>query len=86
MRVTVSGWKGTESRQIIYEMIDYFDDESGLTSMMRTTAFPATVTAIMSADGTISDRGVLPAERCIPPAPFIKALQDRGIPLVLKEV
>ncbi|MFW9848041.1 MAG: saccharopine dehydrogenase family protein, partial [Candidatus Thorarchaeota archaeon] len=86
VRVTVSGWKGTESRQIIYEMIDYFDDESGLTSMMRTTSFPAAVTAVMSADGTITERGVLTPERCIPPEPFIKALQDRGLDIVLKEV
>ena len=79
VRVSVSGWKGTESRQIIYEMIDYFDDTSGLTSMMRTTSFPASVTAIMMADGTITERGVLPPERSIPPEPFIEALQERGL-------
>ncbi|MCK5239945.1 MAG: saccharopine dehydrogenase NADP-binding domain-containing protein, partial [Candidatus Thorarchaeota archaeon] len=59
IRVTVSGWKGTESRQISYELIDYFHEESGLTSMMRTTSFPAAVTAVMMADGTITERGVL---------------------------
>ena len=84
VRVSVSGWKGTESRQITYEMIDYFDDASGLTSMMRTTAFPATVTATMMADGTITERGVLPPERSIPFEPFIKALQDRGLDIKCK--
>ncbi|MDF1540884.1 MAG: saccharopine dehydrogenase C-terminal domain-containing protein [Candidatus Thorarchaeota archaeon] len=79
IRVTVSGWKGTESREIVYQLVDYFDDASGLTSMMRTTSFPATVTATMMADGTITDKGVLPAERCIPPGPFIQALRDRGL-------
>ncbi|MFW9813111.1 MAG: saccharopine dehydrogenase C-terminal domain-containing protein [Candidatus Thorarchaeota archaeon] len=79
LRVTVEGWKGTEARIVEYETIDYFDDESGLTAMMRTTSFPAAVTAMMMADGRISDRGVLTPERCIPPAPFIEELRTRGI-------
>ncbi|MFW9834658.1 MAG: saccharopine dehydrogenase family protein [Candidatus Thorarchaeota archaeon] len=79
LRVMVEGWKGTESRNIEYELIDYFDDKTGLTSMMRTTSFPAAVTAMMMADGRITDRGVLTPERCIPPKPFIEELQARGL-------
>jgi lysine 6-dehydrogenase len=79
VRVLVEGWKGTESRCIEYELIDHYDDESGLTSMMRTTAFPAAVTAMMMADGRIEERGVLPPERSIPPEPFIEELRARGI-------
>ncbi len=79
IRVTIEGWKGTESRNIEYEVIDYFDDATGLTSMMRTTSFPASVTAMMMADGRISKRGVLTPERCIPPNLFIEELRNRGI-------
>ncbi|MFW9806004.1 MAG: saccharopine dehydrogenase family protein [Candidatus Thorarchaeota archaeon] len=79
IRVMVEGWKGTESRNIEYEVIDYFDDATGLTSMMRTTSFPASVTAMMMADGRIDKRGVLTPERCIPPALFIEELRARGI-------
>ena len=79
IRVMVEGWKGTESRNIEYETIDYFDDATGLTSMMRTTSFPASVTAMMMADGRITERGVLTPERCIPPDLFIEALRARGI-------
>jgi len=75
----VEGWKGTESRNIEYEIIDYFDETTGLTSMMRTTSFPAAVTAMMMADGRIGERGVLTPERCIPPELFIKELRTRGI-------
>ncbi|MFW9870480.1 MAG: saccharopine dehydrogenase C-terminal domain-containing protein, partial [Candidatus Thorarchaeota archaeon] len=69
----------TEARIVEYETIDYFDEETGLTAMMRTTSFPAAITAMMMADGRISDRGVLTPERCIPPAPFIEELRARGI-------
>ena len=79
IRVMVEGWKGTEARNIEYETIDYFDDATSLTSMMRTTSFPASVTAMMMADGRITERGVLTPERCIPPDLFIEALRERGI-------
>jgi len=79
IRTTVEGWKGTESRIIEYEVVDLFDESTGLTSMMRTTSFPAAVTALMMADGRIKKRGVLTPERCIPPDLFIEALRERGI-------
>ncbi len=79
LRVTVEGWKGTESRKIEYELVDLFDDKAGLTSMMRTTSFTASTAATMMADGTISGRGVLPPEKAIPPEPFIEELKKRGV-------
>lgn len=79
IRVTVDGWKGTESRIVQYQIIDLYDESTGLTSMMRTTSFPAALTALMMADGRITERGVLTPERCIPPEPFIAGLRERGI-------
>ncbi len=79
LRVTVEGWKGTESRRVEFEMIDYYDEKTGLTSMMRTTSFPAAIAAVMLADGTISQRGVLPPEVSIPPEPFLRELAERGV-------
>ncbi len=84
IRTTVEGWKGTESRIIEYQVVDLFDEETGLTSMMRTTSFPAAVTALMMADGRITERGVLTPERCIPPDLFIEALRERGIDIKQK--
>ncbi len=84
IRVIIEVWKGTESRKIIYEIVDTFDETTGLTSMMRTTSFPAALTAAMMADGTIETRGVCPPERSIPPEPFIDGLRERGIDIVHK--
>lgn len=81
IRITVEGWKGTESRTVEYEAIDYFDESTGLTSMMRTTAFPATIAATMMVDGTITERGVLPPEVAVPPEKFIEEMRKRGIPI-----
>ena len=84
IRTTVEGWKGTESRIIEYQVVDLFDESTGLTSMMRTTSFPAALTALMMADGRITERGVLTPERCIPPDLFIEGLKERGIDIQQK--
>jgi lysine 6-dehydrogenase len=47
--------------------------------MMRTTSFTASTAATMMADGTISERGVLPPEKAILPEPFIEEMKKRGI-------
>jgi lysine 6-dehydrogenase len=79
IRVIVEGWHGTESRKAEYEVIDYYDDETGLTSMMRTTSFTTTIVNMMCVNGTIKERGVLPPERCVPPDPFIQEMKKRGV-------
>jgi lysine 6-dehydrogenase len=79
IRIIVEGWKNTESRKMEYEIIDYYDEETGLTSMMRTTSFTTSIAGIMCANGTIEKRGVLPPERCIPPEIFIKEMEARGV-------
>ena len=47
--------------------------------MMRTTAFPASIIAQMSARGEITQKGALPQERCVPAASFVEALRARRI-------
>ncbi|MFX1330841.1 MAG: saccharopine dehydrogenase family protein [Promethearchaeota archaeon] len=79
VRCTIEGWEGKEPRTIQYQLIDYFDDLTKLTSMMRTTSFPAAAVAVMCADGTITERGVLAPEVAIPPQVFIEEMRNRGI-------
>lgn len=67
-----------------YQAIEYGDKNSGLTAMMRTTAFPAALTLEMLVDGRISDHGVLRQELSVPPAMFVKELEKRNF--VLREV
>nr|KXH71083.1 MAG: hypothetical protein AM324_09220 [Candidatus Thorarchaeota archaeon SMTZ1-83] len=79
IRVTVEGDINGDSRIVEYQVIDLFDEESNLTSMMRTTAFPASAVATMSVSGSIGDRGVLPPEVAVPPSEFIEEMRKRGI-------
>jgi len=47
VRVELEGGGGT----LRYDIIDRFDPETGLSAMMRTTAFPASIVALMMARG-----------------------------------
>jgi lysine 6-dehydrogenase len=82
-RVTIKGMLNGEGTTYVYEMVDYYDTATNMTSMMRTTSFPTSIIAQMAANGTITARGVLPPEQCVPLDPFIAELKKRKI--VFKE-
>lgn len=79
VRLEFSGVMEGTRRELRYDIIDRFDEETGLSAMMRTTAFPASIIAQMMARGEIKDQGAIPQERVVPPLAFIDALAARGI-------
>jgi len=68
-----------DGRRLRYDIIDRADPETGLSAMMRTTAFPASIVALMMARGHTMSRGALPQEKCIPPQLFMDELAKRNI-------
>ena len=81
VRVTVSGVTGGKEGSIVYEIVDRQDTRTGLTAMMRATAFPAAIIAWMAAAGQIEERGVKPQEVAVNPSLFLPQLKKRGIKL-----
>jgi lysine 6-dehydrogenase len=79
IRVEFEGVAGGERKNIRYDIVDYFDAKTGLSAMMRTTAFPASIIAQMMARGEIQQKGAVPQEHCIPPDSFVNELAKRGI-------
>jgi lysine 6-dehydrogenase len=75
VRVETSGG----GKRVRYDIIDRYDPETGLSAMMRTTAFPASIVALMMARNQTSSKGALPQERCIPPDAFMTELAARNI-------
>ncbi|HYR28698.1 MAG TPA: saccharopine dehydrogenase C-terminal domain-containing protein [Thermoanaerobaculia bacterium] len=66
-------------KRLQYDIIDRYDPDTGLSAMMRTTAFPASIVALMMARGQTTSRGALPQEKCIPPDLFMEELAKRQI-------
>jgi lysine 6-dehydrogenase len=80
VRVTVSGSKGGRRATAVYEMIDYEDERTGLTAMMRGTAFPASIVCLMMARGETRP-GAIPQELAVDGDRFIEEIVARGMPL-----
>jgi len=79
LRVTAEGRGSDRATCVSYEMIDTYDEEADLSAMMRTTGFPIAQIGTMLASGQIPSRGALPQEVCVPTAPFLAGLEERGL-------
>jgi saccharopine dehydrogenase-like NADP-dependent oxidoreductase len=66
-------------RMLSFTVLDRFDPKTRMTSMMRTTAWPAAVVVQMMASGEITKRGAVLQERDVPADAFLDAMSARGI-------
>jgi saccharopine dehydrogenase-like NADP-dependent oxidoreductase len=62
MKVQVSGQKDGESCGYSYLVLEYYDHESEISAMARTTAYTASIVAGILVDGGIRKEGVIPIE------------------------
>lgn len=85
VRVEIEGEADGKLKTLVYEIVDRQDSKTGLTAMMRTTAFPAAIIAWMAASGQVTVKGVKPQEVAVNPAAFLPQLKRRGIHLVIKD-
>jgi len=82
IRVEFRGARHGKQQQLRYDIIDRYDEATGMSAMMRTTAFPASIIAQTMARGETTRKGAAPQERCVPPGPFVKALAARNINII----
>ncbi len=66
-------------RVISFTLVDHFDPATRMTSMMRTTAWPASVVVQMLASGAIAKRGAIHQELDIPAERFLREMAARGV-------
>ncbi|MBV9217441.1 MAG: saccharopine dehydrogenase, partial [Acidobacteria bacterium] len=62
-----------------YDIVDRLDPATGMSAMMRTTAFPASIISQMMAKGDVIQRGATPQEKAIDPDRFVAELARRDI-------
>ncbi|MEA2071211.1 MAG: saccharopine dehydrogenase C-terminal domain-containing protein [Asgard group archaeon] len=85
MRVSITGKKDNRKTNLTYELIDYFDEKTQLTAMMRTTAFPVSIIAQLLAKNKIEKNGVIVQEFNVPSQTVIDELKKRNV-LIKKQV
>jgi len=79
VKLLSKGVKDGKSLSFDYKIIDYYDEENDITSMMRTTAYPISITAQMIESKAINKRGVFCSEEVVPPKPYFEELEKRNI-------
>lgn len=79
VRLDFTGKVGGEPKRLRYDIVDKQDKATGLSAMMRTTAFPASIIAQMMAGGEVTTRGAVPQEKAIDPVRFVSELEKRQI-------
>lgn len=72
-------------RVLSYTLVDRYDPETRMTSMMRTTAWPASIVVQMMASGEIAKRGAVRQELDVPAEAFLRAMRQRGIDIKREE-
>ena len=72
-------------RVLSFTLVDRYDPKTGMTSMMRTTAWPAAIVVQMLAAGKIAQRGAIRQETDVPAEQFLAAMERRGIKIEYSE-
>jgi len=62
-----------------FTLVDRYDPATKMTSMMRTTAWPASIVLQMMCSGKISKRGGIYQELDVPAQAFIEEMESRGV-------
>jgi lysine 6-dehydrogenase len=62
-----------------FTLVDHYDPTTQMTSMMRTTAWPASIVLQMICSGEISKRGGVYQELDVPARRFIEQMESRGV-------
>lgn len=78
-RVRVAGTRKGVEQAVVYELLDFFDPETKLTAMARTTGFSLAVTALIQARRQVDAWGVGTPDETMPPATYLEALRQRNI-------
>jgi len=76
LRVEVTGRSG---RRVAWQLLDYYDEATGISAMMRTTGYSLAITGVMQADGRITATGVHTPDEAVPFAQYVNELAVRGV-------
>jgi lysine 6-dehydrogenase len=79
LRVEVEGHRGGSDERVVYDLLDFHDDATGISAMERTTGFSLSITGLLQADGHVRDMGVLTPDLAVPADRYMAQLRRRNI-------
>src|SRR6266550_4727374 len=75
LRVAVTGKNG---RRAAWELLDRYDERTGISAMMRTTGYSLAITGMMQVDGRIAEKGARTPDEAVPFQSYVDELKKRG--------
>ncbi|HEU4993919.1 MAG TPA: saccharopine dehydrogenase C-terminal domain-containing protein [Gemmatimonadaceae bacterium] len=79
LRVVAQGRSKGKPKTVGWELLDYFDEKTGISAMERTTGFSLAITGMMQVRQQVSGAGVLTPDEAMPPQEYIAELAKRGV-------
>jgi len=76
LRVEVQGRSG---KRVAWQLLDYFDEATGISAMMRTTGYSLAITGVMQVDGRVRSAGVYTPDEAVPFQAYVDELKRRGV-------
>ncbi len=86
LRVEAEGSRGGRPHRIVYDLLDCYDESTGISAMERTTGFSLSITAQMQTRDQVARTGVRTPDQCVPADAYIEELGRRGIRIRKREV
>lgn len=79
LRIEVTGKSGGRA---VWQLIDRYDRERGISAMMRTTGYSLAVTGLMQVDGRITRKGVATPDEAVPYDAYVAEMGKRGVEIL----
>lgn len=79
LRVEVEGKRDGVASRVVYELIDLYDEERGISAMERCTGYSLSITGQLQVGRMVSGTGVRTPDQAVPAEPYIRALAERGV-------
>jgi lysine 6-dehydrogenase len=65
--------------RVVYELIDLFDEERGISAMERCTGYSLSITGQLQVMKLVMGPGVRTPDQAVPAEVYIQALAERGV-------
>ncbi|TFB13426.1 hypothetical protein E3V33_02020 [Candidatus Marinimicrobia bacterium MT.SAG.4] len=85
VKLEVSGIKEGKRIKETWDLVDHYDEDFNMTSMMRTTGYPAAIVGLMMGRGETKGPGALPQEKALELELFVNELKKRDINFKISE-
>jgi lysine 6-dehydrogenase len=79
MRVHAQGQKDGRPTEVIFDLLDAYDEATGFTAMQRTTGFSAAIVLEALARGEVRQKGAAPLETALSGRTVLEEIRKRGI-------